>query len=217
MRPAAGLVLCAIFAAACGVTAVAGPRTGLVPKSWELHFEFEDPQRITIESPTGEAVTYWYVVYRVINRSGQDVLFLPTFSLVTDTGKVVDAGENVNPLAYDRIAARHRGQPEFAFFAPPSKVTGLLLQGEANARSSAAVFQQFDPNASSFRIYVTGLSGERVREPNKAFDPDKPISEQNPQAFLLSRTLEITYDLPGDSETRAAATPKRRTRAWVLR
>jgi len=195
----------------------AGPRTGLVPKSWELHFEFDDPQRITVKLPgSDQPQTYWYVIYRVVNRTGQDVNFMPSFRLVTNTLQVREGGDQVNPLVYDRIAARHRGQ--FPFFAPPYKITGKLLQGEENARSSAAVFQPFDPDASSFRIYVSGLSGEIERVPNRVFDPGKPESEdENPRFFLMRRTLEISYDLPGDPETRVSATPIRRSRLWVLR
>lgn len=214
MKRFAAVVVCAWLAV--DPVASAGPRTGLVPKSWELDFEFDDPQRITIPAADGGSLTYWYVVYRVTNRAGEDVIFLPSFSLVTSTAQVVDAGENINPRVYDYIAARHKDQ--YPFFAPPAKVTGLLLQGEENSRASAAVFQQFDPKASNFRIYVSGLSGERVRVPNKAYDPAKSRHDpDNPQAFLLSRCLELVYDLPGDEETRAVSVPIRRSRNWVLR
>lgn len=194
--------------------AFAGPRTGLVSSSWELDFEFTDPQQITITIP-GERQprTYWYMLYRVINRTGQDVDFNPLFRLVTDTLDVKIGGENAHPVIYDLIAARHK--QAFPFFTPPFKMAGRLLQGVENARTSAIVFEPFDRDADSFRIYVSGLSGELVREPNAAFDPDQPESDKNPRWFLLNRTLEITYAIPGDRDHRG--TPVRKDRRWVLR
>jgi hypothetical protein len=195
-------------------TLEAAPQAGLISPSWELDIEFFDPQRITVSTPTGTQ-TYWYVLYRVINRTGKDVRFFPSARIVTNTLRVVDAGNGVHPSAYDAIAARHRN--DFPFFAPPTRVTGLLLQGPANARESAAVFQPFDPEASSFKVYLGGVAGEKQRVNNTAFDPTKPESEDNPRFFLAQRTLEISYDLPGDANTRAVAKPVRRDRQWVMR
>lgn len=208
------LVLLMAFAGLGGLNVVAAPQAGLISPSWELDIAFADPQRISVNTPTGPK-TYWYVLYRVINRTGKDVHFFPSARVVTNTLKVVDAGNGVHPSVYDQIAARHRG--DFPFFEPPTKATGLLLQGEANARESAAVFLPFDPEASSFKVYLHGLAGEKVRVNNTAFDPTKPESEENPRSFLAQRTLEISYDLPGDRNTRTTATPIRRDRQWVMR
>ena len=207
----------AVFAAVLalgGGLALAAPQTGLISPSWELDIEFHDPQRITVPTKDGSE-TYWYVLYRVINRTGKDVRFFPSFRIVTNTLKVTHAGDGVHPSVYDLIASRHR--QDFPFFAPPVKVTGLLLQGAANARESAAVFRMFDPEASSFKVYMHGLAGEIERVNNLAFDPSKQESEDNPRFFLVQRTLEISYDLPGDRQTRAIARPIRRDRQWVMR
>ncbi len=203
-----------LFAGLCCATISAAPQATLISPSWELDVEFMDPQRITISTPNGNQ-TYWYVLYRVINRTGKDVRFLPSFRIVTNTLSVIDAGDGVHPAAYDAIAARHR--VEFPNFAPPAKITGMILQGVANARESAAVFQTFDPQASSFKVYMGGFAGEKKRENNTAFDPTKEESEDNPRSFLVQRTLEISYDLPGDANTRAYARPIRRDRQWVMR
>lgn len=202
------------FAGSGCATLLGAPQAGLISPSWELDVEFMDPQRITVSTPTGNQ-TYWYVLYRAINRTGKDVRFFPSFRIVTNTLKVVDAGDGVHPAVYDAIASRHR--VDFQNFAPPVKVTGLLLQGAANARESAAVFKQFDPEASSFKVYMGGFAGEKVRVNNTAFDSAREESEDNPRSFLVQRTLEITYDLPGDPTTRAYARPIRRDRQWVMR
>lgn len=207
------LPLCALVFLPFAGAAQAAPQPGLVPP-WELHIEFFDPQRITVPTASGEQ-TYWYVLYRVTNRTGKDVQFFPSFRIVTNTLFVVEAGDGIHPSAYDLIAARH--SKEFPFFAPPTKVTGLLLQGVQNAKESAAVFRTFDPAASSFTLYMAGLAGEKVRVNNPAFDPSRPESESNSRSFLMQRTLAVAYDLPGDASTRSMARPIRRDRRWVMR
>ncbi len=195
---------------------LAAPRPGIAPKAWQLDFEFYDPQRITLRLP-GENVetTYWYMLYRVTNRTGQDVQFYPSARLVTSTLEVVEAGDQIAPGVFRAIKARHRD--EFPFFEPPTRITGELLQGEGNSRVSAAVFHEFDPEASSFKLYIAGLSGEIERVINPVFNPKRGVSKDNPRFFLLRRTLEIVYDLPGDPDTRAMAKPIRRSREWVMR
>lgn len=204
------LVLFASYGCAAARVASAAPQAGLVSSAWQLDFDFADPQRITVQ---GE--TYWYMIYRVTNRTGKDVDFFPSFRLVTNTLQVVEGGAGVSPLVYDAIAGRHR--VDFPFFAPPTKITGPLLQGAENARESAVVFRTFDLQASRFTIFAGGLSGEIETRPNPAFDKGKPESASNPRSFLFRRTLYIVYDLPGDVQTRANATPIRRTRDWEMR
>lgn len=210
-----GIAWFGFWAGVCAACAAA-PKADIATTAWQLDLEFYDPQRITLRLPGDEhATTFWYVLYQVTNRTGKDVAFYPSFRIVTDTLQVVEGGTDISPTVYDAVKARH--YREFPFFAPPPKVTGLLLQGEENSRSSAAVFRTFDDAASSFTLYVGGLSGENTRERNPAFDVKRAESEDNPRAFYLRRTLAVVYDLPGDGQTRAAATPIRRSREWVMR
>lgn len=201
---------------ACSVAATGAQPRRQPGKSWRLDVAFHDPQRITLRRPGDPApTTYWYMLYVVTNNTGQDREFYPSFRLVTDTLTVVEGGARVGPRVYDAIIQRHRGQ--YAFLAPPTKVSGLLLQGEANARASVVVFHDFDKSANGFTTYCSGFSGEIQRVPNPTFDGARPETEKNPRSFVLRRTMAITYDLPGDRETRDRANPIRRTRAWVMR
>ncbi len=197
--------------------AQAAPRGRKSPNNnWQLEVTFQDPQRLTVDTP-GEAGPYtvWYVLYEVTNRTRADREFFPTFRLVTDTLEVIEGGANINPVVYDLIAQRHRG--EYPFLAPPTAVTGLLLQGEANARASVAVFRDFDPKASRFTIFAGGFSGIIERVPNPAFRVNEAESDANARYFIVRRTLAIAYDLPGDPATRHLAAPVRRSREWVMR
>ncbi len=200
-----------------GVLATGGaPSAGSSAESWQLEFSFHDPQRLTLTLPgQSEPTSFWYVLYTVTNNTGRDVQFFPSFKLVTDTLNVVTAGDYVNPDVYDVIKARHK--KEFPFFVPPTKITGLLLQGADNARTSVAVFRTFDPKADAFTIYASGLSGEITRMVNPAFEPGEDESEDNPRFFILRRTLAIHYALPGEPDTRHLVTPVRKNREWILR
>jgi hypothetical protein len=209
-------ILASLLMAMQGLSAGDGPRAGAVSRSWELDFTFHDPQRIVVKAAGDENVTvYWYVLYEVTNRTGQDVDFYPSFRLVTDTLKVVEGGLDVSPRVYDAIQSRHEGA--YPFFAPPWKITGPLLQGEENARASAVVFHTFDREASGFTVYVSGLSGDVERVNNPAARIGETVSADGNPYFLLRRTLAIRYDLPGDPSTRALAEPIRRSREWVMR
>lgn len=199
-----------------GLGAEPGPKVPADSMAWQLDVEFHDPQRVQLRSPEGGTdSTYWYMLFKVTNNTGADRQFFPSFRLVTNTLEVVDGGDEISPSVYEAIAARHKG--EIPFLTPPFKATGALLQGEANARSSMAVFRDFDKQASSFTVFFSGFAGAVERMSNPAYDAEKADSKDNPRDFLLRKTLAVTYDLPGDTETRDRSTPIRRTRAWVMR
>jgi len=140
---------------------------------------------------------------------------LPTIDLVTDTMKVVEGGGGIHPNVYEAIKKRH--QRQYPFFVLPTQAYGLLRQGRENRRTSAVAFRDFDPQASSFVAYVAGLSGEMVRVANPAFDPDQPESDKNRRSFVLRKTLAVSYELPGDPESRNLALPIRVKREWIMR
>ena len=208
--------VCCVPWVLCGVTAWAAPKVESAAKSWVLDIKFHDPQRITLKLPGDKhETTFWYVLFEVINNTGQDVEFYPSFRLVTGTLHVVQGGSNISPSVYDAIIARHKN--DYPFLALTSKITGPLLQGEDNARTSLAIFRMFDKEANSFTIYISGLSGEIARVNNPGFDVNKEESADNPRFFILRRTLAIMYNLPGDPDTRIMAKPIRRSREWVMR
>lgn len=210
------LAVTACAAIACAHSTLAAPQPAKVTDRWQLDFAFHDLQRISLRLPGDDhETTYWYLLYTVTNNTGQDVQYFPSFELVTDTLQTVAAGVNVHPAAYEAIGKLYETQ--YPFYAPPHKVTGTLLQGEDNARTSVAVFQTFDDRADHFTIFVAGLSGEVERTTNPAFNANEPESDDNPRGFVLRRTLAIRYAIPGEPTTRALAMPMRKTREWVMR
>ena len=192
------------------------PKPSLAPKSWELEVEFRDPARIRVTLPGDDRpTTFWYMVYTVTNNTGHEVPFYPQSDLVTDALQVIRSGDDVSPTVFDAIRERHRKQ--CPFLVPLLKASGKLLQGADNARTSVAIFREFDPEASEFTVYLAGLSGEVVRVPNPVFDPAPPQTEKNVAFFTLRKTLAIRYTIPGDLETRKRAAPIRAGRTWVMR
>lgn len=192
------------------------PQPARVPVSWELKFEFHDPQSLVLTLPGDDhPTTFWYMLYRVENDTGQDIQFLPSAELVTSSLQVAAAGDQISPTVYDAIKARH--DATHPFLMEPRRVTGPLLQGEDNARTSMVVFRQFNAQDNRFTIYFSGLSGEIRTIPNPNFDGNKPESKENARSFTLRKTLEISYQLPGDVNTRASAEPLRIDRKWVMR
>lgn len=209
--------------------ALAVPLPSEVPASWELRFRFVDPERITVKLPAeSEPRTFWYMLYTVENESGQTVQFMPSFELVTETRQVVPAQIGVHPAVYNAIKRRHR--KTYPFLTEPVRMLGPMLHGEDHARDSVAIWPQFDAAASSFAVYVGGLSGETTRIPNPLFDPEKPeVALQklpdgsslekvvNPKQFTLQKTLVLDYALPGTRATRMYAKPKRQPHHWTMR
>ena len=202
-----------------GLTAAlagAAPRPAIAPTSWELNFQFEEPQRITLTLPSHDhPTTYWYTIYTVTNETTREVGFFPTFNVLTDALEVIECGYGINPAVYDAIRTRHKKAYPFSF--DPMKMYGTLNQGEDNARTSIIVFPEFKSRVNKFTLYVGGLSGEVAKVRNFAFDRDKPNSDENPQFFFLRKTLSIEYDLPGDDRTRLSALPIRTKLEWVMR
>jgi hypothetical protein len=197
-------------------TALAWPKPAVTPVSWEFRFRFDQPKKISVFLPgESEPTVYWYMLYEVENPTGQEIRFLPSFELVTDTLQVVESESMVSPEAFNQVK-RMANNP---FLLPPEKILGPLQQGRDRARYGVAIFRDFDPKAKEFTIFVGGLSGEWTRVKNPAFNEDKPDSEQNRRYFVLHKTLALPYRLPGSELQRPGAEAERlpEKQKWVMR
>lgn len=200
----------------CTLAAVAAPAPSVVPKSWELKFRFQDPQRVAVAMPgQTEPAVYWYMLYSVENTSNREVEFYPRFDLVTDTLRVVTSEINVSPEAFQAIQRRSNDP----LLVTPEKAIGKLRRGADQARHSVAVWRDFDPKARAFTVYISGLSGETARLKNPVFDPEKPADAANPRYFVLRKTLAVPYRFPGSESRRLEAVPERVTeqQKWIMR
>jgi hypothetical protein len=229
MRARTSVIVVGAVGTWLGVEAAAAPVPSLAPKSWELRFDFGDPQTITVQMPGyDKPQTFWYMLYTVTNTSGQEVQFLPRFELMTNTMQVLQGNPGIHPFVLQAIKRRHR--PTHPLLVEPVKVMGRLLQGPDNAKSSVAIWPQIGVRANQFTVYVAGLSGESVlvRNPNHKRDKDEYLTKKlddgteirmlvNPKFFTLRKTLAIRYILPGDEQTRMTAKAGRLGKEWIMK
>ncbi len=193
----AGLVMLA------SVAAWGYPRPGASPRSWQLDFKFGPLKMIRLARPGQQIQTFWYLPYTVTNNTGRDVDFYPRCHLFTDTGQLFEAPQGVDALAYPDIAKLlGKGLLEEELF-----VRGRILQGEENARESVIILRDLDPKAVSFKLFISGLSGET------AWVTDPMTGKKHP----LAKTLQLTYGLGGDRFSRNELTVEHKDKDWIMR
>jgi hypothetical protein len=125
--------------------------------------------------------------YRVVNRTGKPRMFVPEFSLVTDSGKRYD--DVVLPQAVKNIQAREDptkellGAVTIMGIIPPSTKEGI-----DDAVYGVAVWDTVDFKADAFKIYIRGLSdGYMTVTPP---DGGKP--------YTRYKALRVDFQRPGD-------------------
>ncbi len=199
----------AILTAAAGLAMLASlaawgyPRPGPSPRDWQLDFKFGPLKMVRLSRPGRQIQTFWYLPYTVTNNTGRAVDFYPRCHLFADTGQLFEASQGVDALAYPDIAELlGRELLEEELF-----VRGRLLQGEENARESVIILKDFDPKAISFKLFISGLSGEQV------FVTD-PMSGKK---HLLIKTLQLSYGLGGDRFSSVELTARPKDKDWIMR
>ena len=65
---------------------------------------------------------------------------------MTNTMQVLPGNPGIHPFVFQAIKRRH--QPTYPLLVEPVKAMGRLLQGPDNAKSSVAIWPQFDPQAN---------------------------------------------------------------------
>lgn len=124
---------------------------------WVLDFAFKPVRILTVEIPGKGRQLIHYMYYRVINHTGKPQMFVPQFSLVTDTFKRYE--DTVLPMAVRNIQAREDpsipllGAVNIMGIIPPS-----IKEGIDDAVFGVAIWEGVDPKADRFSIYVRGLS-----------------------------------------------------------
>jgi hypothetical protein len=199
-----------LFACVC----LAAPKPAIVPApdQWTVHVEFTHPQQIVVgQTPDGKPIRYWYTILTLTNNTGRQVEFYPKCDLMTDTFQIISAGKFVSPLVFQRIRQRHKAR--YPFLQPLDKSGNALLEGEDNAKDIAVIWPDFDPQADSIKIFVTGLSNEIAIVPH----PVTKNATGEPKELFLRKTLELSYALKGDAALRSSANLIYEGRRWIMR
>ncbi|BAM02729.1 hypothetical protein [Phycisphaera mikurensis] len=209
----AGLLLAAAAgsppAAAQGAAADSSyPRPSLAGDAWQLAMTARNPEVISVRGLSGEPRWYWFLPYAVLNDTGEDRLFVPEVTVVTDGGELIEAGRGVPASVFAAIAERV-GNP---YLENPEAVIGPIRQGEDFVKESVAIWPVPAADVDRMTIFFAGLSGETreavspvtgevvtelVIDPATGRPALGPDGQPRTQPVLLRRTEVLEYLTPG--------------------
>jgi hypothetical protein len=213
------LTLCAAVSFAAIAPAVllapracAFPKPSAYPISWELKFQHGNPKRLVVNG-----VAYWYMTYTVMNLTDTEQLFLPVCELMTSDGSVVTADKDVPATVFQNIKQREHNKN----LETSAKISGRLLIGEDQAREGVAIWKEPAPRMGTFHIFVAGLSGETVYmkdgDPLSIKDWTKVSDEEKKKLLTLRKTLDLTYQVPGDEIRPEEDVVLAKKEEWIMR
>jgi hypothetical protein len=179
----------------------AAPEPSVTPISWELNFKHGSLERIYV-TIDGKRKAFWFMRYSVVNNSGRDVLFTPSFEIVGDAGSALEAFKDVPNDVFKKIKELYKND----FLQSPTAIYGKLLQGEDNAKDGVIIFSDLDAESRNFKLFIAGLSGETAEVKNPM--TGKPV--------ILQKTLELDYNIPGESIS-ADPNSQLRVTKWVMK
>lgn len=207
------VILSGVFILAAGLC-IAAPKPAAAsrPGEWTVDVTFENIHSIEVKLPSQDKPSqFWYIILTLTNKSGQDVDFYPQCELVTDTFQITPAGSGVTEEVFKQIKMLY--QPRYPFLEWVEKADPKILQGKDNARDIAIIWQDFDTDAKAIELFIGGLSNETavIDHPTAKDANGKPLK------VYLRKTLQLSYELPGDPAFRSQTTPKLAGQDWVMR
>lgn len=198
--------------------AVDVPEPSPYPITWEFTFNYQAPRRIIVNlagAPTPKA--YWYMPYAVTNEGEDTHVLIPEFELLTEDGRLHKAMRVVPIPVFNAIRSRERNN----LMVPPTRIEGPLRPGVDQARDSVAVWEEPSKDMGTFRVFVSGLSGEFVELKD---DAGKALTNAKGDPLILRKTLQLTYRTdgdevyPGEDVVREGETRiNKNAKAWVMR
>lgn len=188
-----------------GLAPAMAPEPDPIPRRWQLAVE-PGPLRIaTVQTQAGPQ-SFYFLTYKVTNTSDQDLLFAPSFDLVTGEGEPRRSGRDVSAEVTREIL----GRLESPFMQDQISIVGTLLQGEANAKEGVVIWPVNDTRVSEILIFAAGFSGEtRGIEIKNA--------EGKLERVLLRKSLMMRFEAPGELREMAGKELPRVESRWVLR
>jgi len=194
---------------AFGVTAAASmllamaPEPDPVPRRWQLEIE-PGPLRVaSVQVRDSGPRPFLYMTYKVVNNSGEDLLFAPMFELSLGDGQVVRSGRDVPQSVTNELLA---GMQD-SFMQDQISVIGELLQGEENHKRGIVVWPLSGLAPDKVTVYAAGFSGET----KTVIGPD------GKQSFVLRKTLRLDYSSPGSLVGQKAEPIPLREKTWIMR
>lgn len=144
---------------------------------WVIDFEHAHPKRTYVEDPVKGPIYYWYMTYKVINRSEKARWIAMDAHLATDTGETYR--DAPHPIVQKQIQKEDRRS-----YLNCVQVVGLLKPG--TQKHGIAVFKSVDPKADRLTFTFGGLTGRKVVK-----------SDRRTETYQrMIRVVE--YSIPGD-------------------
>jgi hypothetical protein len=143
------------------------------------------PLRMFVDA---DGTRYWYLVYDVVNTSGEDRTWAPSSVLYTDKGEIRRDGEGVSHQARKAIMD-HVGDP---LIEPKVAIIGVLRQGTGHARRGMLVWPAGTKHVNELRIFVEGISPETAIVPHPG--TGDPVT--------LRKNLYLHYLVGGEAAAR---------------
>jgi hypothetical protein len=156
-----------------------------------LDFYFKDPRVLTVDIPGRGRKVVWYMLYRIVNRTGGPVTFIPDFTIVTDKNTVHH--DAVLPKVQEQIQQREEalGRIRYQNSVTIASTPIIPTKPESAPRSvyGVAIWDDvYDKarDATQFTIFVNGLSNGWT------------IDENN---TVRRKTLLLPYRKHGDADS----------------
>ena len=195
----------AVIALAVPLTTSAAPEPSPVATRWQLDLR-PGPLRIaTVVDEIGLSKTYFYLTYDVVNNTGQDIFFAPSFELASEDGEIRSAGKGVPSVVTNELLARLRNP--LLLDQISMATAGELLQGEENGRSGLIVWPAEGLKVDEIKIFAEGFSGET----RKITKPDTG------EEVTLRKCLMLVHETPGEITGKGDRPLTRSSQRWILR
>ena len=168
---------------------------------WQLDFEAGD-LRLYIDPQTAEA--FWYLTYRVVNRTGLDRWWGPKFELLDDHGRLRRSGKDIPVTTIKRIEALIGNK----LLEDQYQVLGEIRQGEAHAKESFVVWNAQPLDATELHLFIRGMSSEIRKIPHPS-GTGAPI--------LMHKTMKRDYRVSGNPRANGSTPVVCEQTEWLLR
>jgi hypothetical protein len=181
-------------------------------KLWVLDFRFKDPRLITADVPGRGKKVCWYLWYQVINNTRKPRLFFPVFELVT-TDKLSRHRDQFLPSVQEDIR-RIEDPQNFYKIKNSSSISAELIpptppDAVPKAVTGVAIWDDVDPDANYYSIFVAGLSNGYT-----VSDPIPPDTEE----VIRRKTLQLNFRRLGDRyEMKSSEIQFQAPAMWVYR
>ena len=200
-RTRAVRIACLVAPLLLMAVSVAGhPKPAAVPYRWQLEFK---PGDLRVWVNPRDDKPYWYFTYTVTNRTGQEQVWAPVFTMLTDAGEIMTSGENVPADVTSTLKALLAND----LLETQTEVIGELLQGKEHAKDGLVIWPMPTTDLTDISIFVRGLSGETAKVKNPSTKKD----------VVLHKTLKRDYLIPGNALDRGSKAVELVSEQWIFR